>query len=151
MRREGKIAETHRRGSTRFPIRGGSVTSKPAARSATPRFARVSARCRAVSGPDLVWTLPTAAGLSTASSATAAYRSRRRCRGNARAGSPRDSRARFARPAAGGRPWPPIPCIQRINKVFMLDEHFLPGTSILKWEGPVTIAWAARRSEIRIP
>jgi hypothetical protein len=40
---------------------------------------------------------------------------------------------------------------QRINKVFMLDEHFLPGASILKWEGPVTIGVGGAPAEIKIP
>src|SRR3954471_1342072 len=37
---------------------------------------------------------------------------------------------------------PPAPDpvhFMRINKVFMLDQHFLPGPSILRWEGPASI------------
>jgi hypothetical protein len=58
----------------------------------------------------------------------------------------------FARPADGGAARAPdLLQFQRINKVFMLDEHFLPGTSILKWEGPVMIAVGGEPVEIRIP
>jgi len=58
----------------------------------------------------------------------------------------------FARPADGGAARAPDRLqFQRINKVFMLDEHFLPGTSILKWEGPVMIAVGGEPVEIRIP
>jgi len=59
----------------------------------------------------------------------------------------------FARPAAdGGSAVVTAPVqFQRISKVFMLDEHFLPGSSILKWEGPVTIAAGGQPAEIRIP
>jgi len=59
----------------------------------------------------------------------------------------------FARPAdAGGSALAADPVqFQRINKVFMLDEHFLPGASILKWEGPVTIGVDGAPAEIKIP
>jgi len=59
----------------------------------------------------------------------------------------------FARPAAAGGPAmaaDPV-LFERINKVFMLDEHFLPGASILKWEGPVTIGVGGAPAEIKIP
>ena len=59
----------------------------------------------------------------------------------------------FARPAADGGSAAAADAVQfqRINKVFMLDEHFLPGASILKWEGPVTIGVGGAPAEIRIP
>ncbi len=47
----------------------------------------------------------------------------------------------FERPPADGKPGVaagPV-TFTRINKVFMLDEHDLPGPSILKWEGSQTI------------
>ena len=59
----------------------------------------------------------------------------------------------FARPAADGGPAlaaDPVQ-FQRINKVFMLDEHFLPGASILKWEGPVTFGVGGAPFEIKVP
>jgi hypothetical protein len=58
----------------------------------------------------------------------------------------------FVRPTEGGSP-PATDAVQfrRINKVFMLDEHFLPGASILKWEGPVTIVAGGDPAEIKIP
>ena len=59
----------------------------------------------------------------------------------------------FERPPADGvAPVAPDPVrLMRINKVFMLDEHFLPGPSILKWEGPVTIRAGGDSFEVRIP
>ena len=59
----------------------------------------------------------------------------------------------FARPAAaGGSALAADPVqFQRINKVFMLDEHFVPGASILKWEGPVTIGAGGAPAEIKVP
>src|SRR4051794_20753850 len=39
----------------------------------------------------------------------------------------------------------------RINKVFMLDQHFLPGPSILRWEGPASIRPGGDPLEVRIP
>ena len=40
--------------------------------------------------------------------------------------------------------------LTRINKVFMLDEHDLPGVSILKWEGPATIRAGGDPVEVTI-
>jgi hypothetical protein len=55
-------------------------------------------------------------------------------------------------PAAGAEPKPADPAqFMRINKIFMLDEHFLPGPSILRWEGPVSIAAGGAPFEVRIP
>jgi hypothetical protein len=55
-------------------------------------------------------------------------------------------------PADGAAPAAPNPVrLTRINNVFMLDEHFLPGPSILKWEGPVTIRAGGDPFEVRIP
>jgi hypothetical protein len=55
-------------------------------------------------------------------------------------------------PADGAAPSAPDPVrLMRINKVFMLDEHFLPGPSILKWEGPATIRAGGDSFEVRIP
>ena len=59
----------------------------------------------------------------------------------------------FERPPADGvAPAAPDPVrLTRINNVFMLDEHFLPRPSILKWEGPVTIRAGGDPFEVRIP
>ena len=59
----------------------------------------------------------------------------------------------FERPPADGvAPASPDPVrLTRINKVFMLDEHFLPGPSILTWEGPVTIRAGGDPFEVRTP
>src|SRR4051812_33405401 len=49
---------------------------------------------------------------------------------------------------------PPAPDpvhFMRINKVFMLDQHFLPGPSILRWEGPASIRAGGDPLEVRIP
>src|SRR5262249_43057331 len=48
----------------------------------------------------------------------------------------------FARPATDGAPRAPAGPVHltRINKVFMLDDHDLPGPSRLEWQGSVTIA-----------
>ena len=59
----------------------------------------------------------------------------------------------FERPPAEGKPRAaadPVRCT-RINKVFMLDEHFVPGPSMLNWEGPQTIRAGGEPFEIRIP
>jgi hypothetical protein len=59
----------------------------------------------------------------------------------------------YARPPATGaaaRPADPVH-FMRINKAFMLDEHFVPGPSILRWEGPVSIRPDGEPFEIRIP
>ena len=59
----------------------------------------------------------------------------------------------FERPPAEGKPRvaaDPV-TFTRINKVFMLDEHDLPGPSILKWEGSQAIRAAGEPFEIRIP
>jgi len=54
-------------------------------------------------------------------------------------------------PAAGTAPVVPEPVqLTRINKMFMLDEHDLPGVSILKWEGPVTIRAGGDPVEVTI-
>jgi hypothetical protein len=59
----------------------------------------------------------------------------------------------FQRPAARGeRPAPPDPVrLMRINTVFMLDDRFAPGPSILKWQGAATIRAGGEPFEVRIP
>jgi hypothetical protein len=59
----------------------------------------------------------------------------------------------FERPPADGvAPAAPDPVrLTRINNVFMLDARFLPGPSILKWEGLVTIRAGGDPFEVRIP
>ena len=55
-------------------------------------------------------------------------------------------------PAEGAAPAAPDPVhLTRINRVFMLDEHYLPGASILKWEGVHTIRAGGDPFEVRIP
>ena len=55
-------------------------------------------------------------------------------------------------PAEGAPPAAPDPVhLTRINKVFMLDEHDLPGASILKWQGAQTIRAGGDPFEVRIP
>jgi hypothetical protein len=39
--------------------------------------------------------------------------------------------------ATSGAPGPVT--IERVNKVFMLDEHYVPRTSIAEWKGPATV------------
>ena len=59
----------------------------------------------------------------------------------------------FDRPAAkgGGPAAPGLVNLTRINKVFMLDEHDLPGPSVLHWEGsaPVPIGGAPFEVPVR--
>jgi hypothetical protein len=59
----------------------------------------------------------------------------------------------FERPAAdGAAPAAPDPVrLTRINKVFMLDDRYLPGPSILKWEGSETIRAGGDPFEVRVP
>jgi hypothetical protein len=59
----------------------------------------------------------------------------------------------FSRPQADGAPpAPPAPVqLMRINKVFMLDERYLPTPSILHWEGPKTIVVHGDPLEVAIP
>ena len=55
-------------------------------------------------------------------------------------------------PAEGAAPAAADPVqLMRINNVFMLDDHYLPGSSILKWEGPATIRAGGAPFEVRIP
>jgi len=58
----------------------------------------------------------------------------------------------FERPPAEGKPRvaaDPV-TFTRINRVFMLDEHDLPGPSILKWEGSQTIRLGGEPFEVPI-
>ena len=55
-------------------------------------------------------------------------------------------------PADGAAPAAPDPVqLTRINKMFMLDERYVPGPSILKWEGSQTIRAGSAPFEVRIP
>jgi hypothetical protein len=59
----------------------------------------------------------------------------------------------FARPAETGKeavaPGPVR--LMRINKVFMLDESYLPGQTLLRWLGPQTLTAGGAPFEVRIP
>jgi hypothetical protein len=59
----------------------------------------------------------------------------------------------FERPATDGKaPVPANPVtFTRINKVFMLDEHDLPGPSILSWRGSQTLRAGGDPFEVKIP
>jgi hypothetical protein len=59
----------------------------------------------------------------------------------------------YARPVAEGRPsTPPRPVrLTHINKVFMLDQHFIPGPSILKLQATASIDAAGSPFEVQIP
>jgi hypothetical protein len=59
----------------------------------------------------------------------------------------------FERPAAAGAaPAVPQPVrLTRINKVFMLDERYLPGPSILQWEGSQMIPAGGAPFEVKVP
>jgi hypothetical protein len=55
-------------------------------------------------------------------------------------------------PAEGAKPAAANPVqLTRINKVFMLDDRFLPGPSILQWDGTATIRAGGDPFEVRIP
>ena len=55
-------------------------------------------------------------------------------------------------PAEGARPEAANPVkLTRINKMFMLDEGYRPGPSILKWQGSETIRAGGHPFEVRIP
>ena len=155
MRREGKIAADPAPGLNKIPDPRRFVFVEACGTSATPRWRRRrGTRQSAVSAGDLTWT-PSDRGLpqyrivrdgcfTIATPLPAGTR-------------PSDIRAirvhAFERPPAEGAP--PVAAdpvtFTRINKVFMLDEHDLPGPSILKWEGSQTIRAGGEPFEIRIP
>jgi hypothetical protein len=56
------------------------------------------------------------------------------------------------RPAAADQPSAPATAVRltHINKVFLLDERFVPGPSLLKWEGTATIAAGGPPFEVKI-
>lgn len=55
-------------------------------------------------------------------------------------------------PAEGAPPAPPDPLrVTRINKMFMLDEQFMPGPSMLHWQGPATLRAGGPPLEIPVP
>jgi hypothetical protein len=58
----------------------------------------------------------------------------------------------FERPPAEGKPRiaADSETFTRINKVFMLDEGYLPGASILTWEGTQTIRAGGEPFEVRV-
>jgi hypothetical protein len=59
----------------------------------------------------------------------------------------------FERPPAEGKPRvaaDPV-TFTRINKVFMLDKHDLPGPSILTWEGSQTLRAGGDPFEVKAP
>jgi hypothetical protein len=54
-------------------------------------------------------------------------------------------------PARGAAAVAPNPVtLTRINKVFMLDEHFLPGPSILTWQGSATLRAGGEPFEVTV-
>jgi hypothetical protein len=59
----------------------------------------------------------------------------------------------FARPAEQGKDAPPPGPVRlmRINKVFMLDDGYLPGDTLLRWLGPETLTVGGAPFEARIP
>ena len=59
----------------------------------------------------------------------------------------------YDRPAAKGRPpFAPTPVhLTRINKVFMLDQDFLPRPSLFAWRGDSTIAPGGPPLELPVP
>jgi hypothetical protein len=59
----------------------------------------------------------------------------------------------FERPAArGAAPAVPNPVtLTRINKVFMLDERYLPGPSLLAWAGSQTLRAGGEPFEVKVP
>jgi hypothetical protein len=52
---------------------------------------------------------------------------------------------------SGGPAAPGFVNLTRINKVFMLDQAYQPGPSVLHWEGPALIAAGAAPFEVRGP
>jgi hypothetical protein len=55
-------------------------------------------------------------------------------------------------PDKGEAPAPPDPVrLTRINTVFMLDDRWVPGRSLLKWEGAESITAGGPPFEVRIP
>jgi hypothetical protein len=59
----------------------------------------------------------------------------------------------YERPPAEGKARVPPTAVRltRINKVFLLDERFVPGPSLLKWQGNETIAADGAPFEVSIP
>ena len=59
----------------------------------------------------------------------------------------------FERPSSEGRARPAADAVTftRINKVFMLDEQYHPGRSILEWKGSQTLLPGGDPFEVRVP
>jgi hypothetical protein len=58
----------------------------------------------------------------------------------------------FAQPPAEGKPRVAATSVRfaRINKVFMLDEHDLPGPSVMQWQGPQEIRTGGEPFEVKV-
>ena len=55
-------------------------------------------------------------------------------------------------PAEGKPPVPPKPArLTHINKLFMLDDQFVPGPPLLKWQGTEILSAGGAPFEVRIP
>jgi hypothetical protein len=162
MRREGKVADDAPPGLNKIPdprrfvyveacghVGNAALSLSVGTFSRQPQSATGSVRLQ----PDLIWT--------TSDRGLPQYRIVRdgcfRIATPLPAGTkPSDIRAvriqAFERPPAAGAPKAasdPV-VVARINKMFMLDEQDLPGESILKWEGPVTIRAGGDPVEVTI-
>ena len=161
MRREGKIVDDAPPGHNAIPdprrfvyVDGCAAVGNAALALSIGRVRSATGRVRLQPDRDLIWT-PSDRGLRH-------YRiARDGCFQIATplpAGTkPSDIRAlrvmAFERaPEQGAAPVAPNPVVvTRINKVFMLDEHYLPGASILKWEGSATIRAGGEPLEVKVP
>ena len=144
------------RASTRSPTRGGSCSSRPAVTSATRR-----SRCRSAARPaaavavraDLDGLRPRPAPVPHRPRRLLS-RSRRRCR---RARAPPTS-ARFAcrrssgrRPRAAARRRRSGATARASTRCSCSTSTYLPGPSILKWEGTQTIRAGGEPFEVQVP
>ncbi|MCU1383103.1 MAG: hypothetical protein JWL71_1800 [Acidobacteria bacterium] len=153
MRREGKLAEEPPPGINKIPDPRRFVFVEACGTVGNAALA-ISVASRRSSGGDLAWSasdrgLPqyriTRDGCFTIATPLPA---------GTHASDVRAIRVNaFARPAETGGAAVSTDSVHvmRINKVFMLDERFLPGPSILRWEGPASIRAGGDPLEVTIP
>src|SRR3954451_13431280 len=162
MRREGKIADDPVAGNNTIadPRRFVYVEACGTIGNAALALSIGSVRPRATGSvplrpdPDLVWTSSDRGRAQYRIVRDGCFRIATPLPSGTRVADIRAVRAyAFERPPAEGAPARAADRVQfvRINKVFMLDDAFMPGPSILHWEGPVSIPAGGEPFEVRIP
>jgi hypothetical protein len=161
MRREGKVVDAAPPGNNTIPdprrflyLEACGTVGHAALSVSVGTVSRPSATSSVGLQPDLIWT-PSDRGLPQ-------YRIVRDGCFRIATPLPADTRPSDIRalrihaytrlPVSGAAPPPADPVLlMRINKAFMLDDAFVPGPSILRWEGPVSIRPDGEPFEVRIP